>query len=209
MKNTGAENSREERQGCDMKKVKIGIIVLVCIGVVVGAYYYITDKSSAKSEENVQLTEVQEVITKDLEKNYPATPREVVKLYNRIITCFYNEQYTDEELLELGDQARLLFDKELLDNNPRNDYFDSLKADIEDYHEKQKTIASSAVDSSNDVEYRTVDGDECAYVEASYFIKEGSAYSRTYQMYVLRKDTDGNWKILVFYQVDGNATDEE
>ena len=87
--------------------------------------------------------------------------------------------------------------------------FKNLKEDISEYHDKSKTIASSAVDSSNDVEYKEVDGDDCAYVKASYFIKEGNAYSRTYQMYVLRKDADGNWKILVFYQVNGDSSDDE
>ena len=126
-----------------------------------------------------------------------------------IITCFYNDEYTDDELYDLGDQARKLFDDELLENNPRNEYFKNLKEDISEYHDKSKTIASSAVDSSNDVEYKEVDGDDCAYVKASYFIKEGNAYSRTYQMYVLRKDADGNWKILVFYQVNGDSSDDE
>ena len=108
-----------------------------------------------------------------------------------------------------GKSVELLFDDELLENNPRDEYFKNLKEDISEYHDKNKTIASSAVDSSNDVEYKEVDGDDCAYVKASYFIKEGSAYSRTYQMYVLRKDADGNWKILVFYQVNGDSSDDE
>ena len=115
----------------------------------------------------------------------------------------------DRDLYDLGDQARKLFDDELLENNPRDEYFKNLKEDISEYHDKNKTIASSAVDSSNDVEYKEVDGDDCAYVKASYFIKEGNAYSRTYQMYVLRKDADGNWKILVFYQVNGDSSDDE
>lgn len=191
-----------------MKNAKIAVVIVICVGLVLGAYYYLINKNSTKTEENVKLTEVQEIITKDLNKNYPATPREVIKLYNRIITCFYNDKYSEDELYDLGDQARILFDDELLENNPRDEYFKSLKEDIEDYKDKQKTIASSAVDSSNDVVYKTVDGDECAYVKASYFIKEENSYSRTYQMYVLRKDADGNWKILVFYQVDGNSSDE-
>lgn len=28
-------------------------------------------------------------------------------------------------------------------------------------------------------------------------------------MYVLRKDADGNWKILVFYQVNGDSSDDD
>ena len=57
--------------------------------------------------------------------------------------------------------------------------------------------------------YKTVDGDKCAYVTASYFIKGDDNYSKTYQEYVLRKDEDGNWKILVFYQVEGDSSDEQ
>lgn len=192
-----------------MKKNVIRIVVaVVLIGVIVGGYYYFTDQKRTSVEEFVELTEVQEVITKDLDANYPATPREVVKFYNRIISCFYNENYTEDELYDLGDQARKLFDEELLGNNPRDDYFSALKEDIEDYHDRKKTIVSSTVCNSNDVKLQTVDGDECAYVTSSYFIAEGKSYSRTYQMYVLRKDEDGNWKILVFYQIEGDSSDE-
>lgn len=193
-----------------MKKNVIRVVgSVVLITLVVGIYYYFTIQKRTTAEEVVELTEVQQIITKDLEKNYPATPREVVKLYNRIINCFYNETYTDEELYDLGDQARVLFDEELLENNPREAYFSDLKADIEDYRENSRTIRSSTVCDSNDVNYQTVDGDECAYVTSSYFVNENKKYSRTHQMYVLRKDKDGNWKILVFYQIEGESADGE
>lgn len=184
------------------------IAALVIIGLIVGLYYYFSVHKRASVEDAVELTEVQKVITKDLDTNYPATPREVVKYYNRIIECFYNETYTDDELYDLGDQARKLFDEELLENNPREDYFDALKAEIEDYRERSKTIRSSSVCDSNDVEFQTVDGRECAYVQASYFTNENNSYDRTYQMYVLRKDDEGKWKILVFYKVEGDSSDE-
>ena len=184
------------------------ILALVVIGLVVGVFNYFTVQRRASVEDAVELTEVQKVITKDLDANYPATPREVVKYYNRIVKCFYNETYTEDELYELGDQARKLFDEELLENNPRESYFDALKADIEDYRERSKTIRSSSVCDSNDVEFQTVDGRECAYVEASYFTNENKDYARTYQMYVLRKDDEGKWKILVFYKVEGDPSDE-
>lgn len=191
-----------------MKKVRSAVIIILCVVAVLGGYSFLSAKNKV-TEENVELTEVQEVITKEVEKNYPTTPREVVKLYNRIITCFYNEKYTDDELYALGDKARLLFDEELLENNPRDTYFADLKTDIAEYQKIGKTIVSSAVDGSNDVVYKKVDGDECAYVEASYFLKEKTGYSRTYQMYVLRKDADGNWKILGFYLVDGKTSNDE
>ena len=47
-----------------------------------------------------------------------------------------------------------------------------------------------------------------AYVRASYFMKEGNSYSKTYQDYVLRQDEKGCWKILTFYKVEA-GTDTE
>lgn len=184
------------------------ILALVVIVLIVGAYYYFSVHERASVEDAVELTEVQKIITKNLDTNYPATPREVVKYYNRIMKCFYNETYTDDELYDLGDQARKLLDEELLENNPRDDYFSALIEDIEDYHERSKTIRSSSVCDSNDVEYQTVDGYECAYVQASYFTNENGSYDRTYQMYVLRKDDDGKWKILVYYKIEGDSSNE-
>lgn len=190
------------------KKARVTVLSVICIAAVLGGYLYLTLHRRASVEDAADLTKIQEIITKNLDQQYPATPREVVKLYNRIITCYYDEEYTQDELYDLGDQARKLFDAELLDNNPRDQYFEDLQNEIKDYKERSKTIVSSTVSKSNDVKYETVDGDECAYVTSSYFIQEKKSYSRTYQMYVLRKDEDGNWKILVFYKVEGDSSDE-
>lgn len=184
------------------------VIAVVCVGLIVGLYYYFTNYKRGSVEDMVELNEVQKIITYNLDSDYPATPRETVKLYNRIITCFYNETYTDKELEQLADQARKLFDEELIANNPRDEYLRALKADIEEYHEKSRTITNSSVCKSNEVNYQTVDGAECAYVSSTYFINEKKKYSRTNQMYVLRKDADGHWKILVFYQIEGDSSDE-
>lgn len=94
-------------------------------------------------EDTVELTEIQKLITKNLDTNYPATPREVVKYYNRILECFYDDTYTDDELESLADQARKLLDDELLENNPRDQYLSDLKADIEDYHNNQKRFVAA------------------------------------------------------------------
>lgn len=190
------------------KSTRTTIIVIACIAVVLCLYYSLSNRADTQTED-VELTEVQDIVTRDLDDNYPATPREVIKFYNRIVTCFYNEEYTDDELYDLGDTARKLFDDELLENNPRDEYFESLKESIADYRDSSRTIVSTSVQDSDDVTYKTVDGESCAYVRASYFMKAGDVYTRTYQMYVLRKDDDGNWKILVFYQVDGDSSDDD
>ena len=44
------------------------------------------------------MSEVDKIISRDFKDKYPTTPREVVKWYNRIITAYYKEEYSDEEL---------------------------------------------------------------------------------------------------------------
>lgn len=192
-----------------MKKSRIVIIVVLCVGILVGGYTYWLNNNSDSSSENVELTKVQQLITKDLETNYPKTPREVIKMYSEIISCFYNEEYTEKELEALVDQTLLLMDEELAANNPKAEYFKAVKEEILEYESAERTIVSYTLPSSNEVQYRTVDDRECAYVETSYFIKEKSSYEKTYQTYVVRKDTDGQWKILVFYKTEGETSDEQ
>lgn len=190
-----------------MKRTRIIIIVVVCVTLLVGGYAYWMNRNSNASSENVELTKVQQLITKDLSKNYPATPREVVKIYNEIITCFYSEEYTEAELEALVDMTLLLMDEELAANNPKEDYLKKVKAEIAAYELAERTIVSYTLASSNDVEFGTIDGRESASVQTSYFIKEKTSYSKTYQMYLLRKDADGEWKILGFEKVEGDTSD--
>ena len=192
-----------------MKKSRMIMIVVICVALLVGGFAFWSYRNGNASSEDVELTKVQQLITKDLEKNYPQTPREVVKTYNEIITCFYNEEYTDAELEKLVDMTLLLMDEELAANNPKQQYLKDVKSDIAEFEEAERTIISYTLPSSNDVEYRTVDNRECAYVETSYFMKVKNSYEKTYQTYVVRKDEDGNWKILVFYKTEGDTSDGE
>lgn len=187
------------------KALRVVVSIAICVGLVCGYYYYLLHRNENKTEETTeQTTEVEKIIQKDFEKNYPKTPREVVKWYNRIITAFYGEEYTDDELEDMADQVRMLMDDELLSYNPRDTYIKNLKADIEDYKTRKKTIVQSSVSDSNDITYATVQGDYCAYVDAYYFSREASDYSRTYEEFVLRKDDDGHWKILTFRLMEGD-----
>lgn len=192
-----------------MKKVGIIVTALACVGLVCGIFYFVYQKNQPSADGNTELTEVQKLIAKDLDTKYPATPREVVKLYNRIVECFYSRNYTDEELDKLADQMLYLFDDELAANNPKNTYIDSVKADADAYEKESKTISQVSVCDSNDILYKTVDGDDVAYVNVSYFIKEDKNYVKTYQTFVLRKDKDERWKILVFYQTEDPNAEED
>ena len=190
------------------KAIRIGLMVILSVCIVVGYYYYLSHKNDDKSSESTkELTEVEKIVNRDFEDKYPSTPREVVKWYNRIITAYYAEEYSDKELEKMAGQAQKLMDDELLKYNPKEQYLASLKQDIDNYHERQKKIVQSSVCDSDDITYATVKGSNCAYVNAYYFAKEGSNYSRTYQEFVLRKDKEGHWKILTFRLAEGEQDD--
>lgn len=182
-----------------MKKnsLKTVIIVIVCAGLCLGYYYYLTQRDNGKEKE---MTEVEMIISKDLDSSYPQTAREVVKFYNRILKCYYSQEYTQEQLEKMAEQARLLMDEELKEINPQDMYLEAVKEDISSYQKEKKVISSISMDGADDVEEKTVKGRDCAYVDVTYYLKGEEGSSRARQTYILRKDDNGKWKILGFYQ---------
>ena len=148
------------------------------------------------------------------EENYPASPRAVVNLYSRFLTAMYNEDYTDEQFDDLIMNMRKLMDDELLANNPEDQYRQSMKADAQKYKENKWTLVNYTMPDSDEVIYKEVQEKECAILTASYFIKQNTAYAKTFQNYMLRKDDEGKWKILSYAlksteEVDANGEEIE
>lgn len=195
-----------------MKKVKYAIIGIACICAICAGFFFFSQNNV---ENEKDLTEIEKVIVKDLNNNYPKTPREVVKFYNRIVKCYYGDNPTEEQLNDLVDQMMLIMDEDLLLVNARDVYYNSVVGDIAQYKTEKKQLVSTDVCSSNDVKYVTDDKngeaekDELAYVDASYFINTDGKFAYTYQQFVLRLDDDGCWKILTFYQIEGEDSDDK
>lgn len=191
-----------------MKHLKTIIIGVLFAALILGYYYYLSTRDNS-SDDNKEQTAVEKVTDLDLETKYPNTPRKVVEVFNEILCCYYNEEYSEKEFQKMASQQRLLLDAELLENNPEQQFLVSTRADINEYKEKGRTISSYAICGTDDVIYKTVDGRECAYVTCSYFIKDGKeGFENTYQCYVLRKDDEGQWKILVYYLIEGETDSE-
>lgn len=186
-----------------MKKKIVGkkgmIIFAVLLLLIVGYFYYLSNRPVSQPEEAVSeievMTATQQVLARDLSVNYPPTPREVVKYYSEITQCFYNEELTDDDIYALGMKARELFDDELAANQTEADYIDSLKFDIQDFRSKNRTIASYEPSSSLDVETFSEDGYEWARLYCNYGVKQNEILYNSNMVYVLRKDEDGHYKI--------------
>lgn len=187
------------------------IMLVIVIAVAIGFWKIMENKrGQAQEEEFVQSDnkEVNAIMKKDFDVNYPSTPREVLKNYNRIVTCVYNHYLSDEEVKALAEQMRKLFDDELLAANPLNEQLEDLKADIDEYHKAKKIISNYVIDKDSSIAEKKVDGKECASVMVSYLINEGKGYTKTYQKFLLRKDENKKWKILG-WKLSGNEESKE
>lgn len=101
-----------------MKGSKIAktVVIAVVLAVIILVYYYSLGHRAKRQEveEAIAATVVQSILMRDLEHNYPPTPKEVVKYYAEITECFYNETYSDEELVQLAGKIQMLYDAELV-----------------------------------------------------------------------------------------------
>ena len=198
------KNTKAKERGTGMgKKAKPIILILVMALLVGGFYFYLSNKVKTASEDDA-VTAVQDVLLKNLEKNYPPTPKEVVKYYSEI-SNLYNEEYTDEQLAQMADKLLAIYDDELVANNPREEYIENIKKDVQKFKDDSFTISTFTPSQSTDVVYYTTAGRECAEIYCNYTIRSGSKYSTSQQRFILRKDIETqHWKILGF---DGGAVE--
>lgn len=160
------------------------------------AYYLMNVKAEkSKPEDYVQLTKVQEVLSRNLETNYPQTPKEVIKYYSEITKCFYDEKYTDDELYDLAMKAMDLYDHDLAANKTEEEYLRDLKSEIQSFKNNKYSISSYNTSSSTDVYYFTDDGFDFARLYCTYNVRMGTVIQPIEEIFLLRKNLEGHWKI--------------
>ena len=187
---------------------RILIVFVVLAIAIVGLFFYVSNRNKAIEDGKMQqMTPVQEILSRNLDTNYPPTPKEVLKLYSEITRCFYSEVYTDEELTKLALFARRLFDDELVANQTEEDYLSALRFDIDTWKKDNRVISSYSVSSSTDVQEYSYGGREWAQLYCIYSIRMGTNVAPVQEHFIMRKDEKGHWKILGWELVepgDGN-----
>lgn len=176
----------------------IGTLCLVVV-VVLGVFLALNlrEDDSIFSKNDKPNTEAQAILAKDVDRNYPATVREVVRLFSRISRCYHNEVITEEEFKGLVEMQRKLFDEEFLKNNPLETFTNNLTAEIDSAKAKEYQMVTWRVQKQSSVETWQDGENHFSSIIASYTMNtKGEGYTRTFEEFLLREDEDGRWKIV-------------
>lgn len=179
-----------------MKKTttRVTIVAILLVAAVVGYYAYLSNQAK-ESRRDATLSAVQSVLSRNLETDYPKTVKEVIKYYNEIMKCYYNEECTEEEIKALGMQARGLYDEELLEENEVTAYMQRLYDEITNFKSNQRKITSISLAGNTSVDYFDQDGYSFARIQCIYNVSEGGVTTGSIERYLLRRDENRRWKI--------------
>lgn len=173
------------------------IFLSVFAVLIVGLFFYLSNRTKEVAETGTRMmTDVEAVLSRNLETNYPSTPKEVLKYYSEITRCFYSEEYSQEELEKMAKKSRELFDAELLFNQTDEQYLHALQEDIAKYKEDGKVISSYSVSSSTDVQEYSYGGFEWAQLYCIYNIRIKTQIAPVQERFLMRKDDKNHWKIV-------------
>ncbi len=176
------------------KGVRGMLVFLVLLAMLAGYYFYLSNKAEKDGEETAT-TKTQEVLLRDLSRNYPASPKEVLRYYSEVLQCMYNEEYSEKELEQLAERAMEICDEDLV-SFQSEEYVKRLQEDVQAYKSQGVQISSYKTSNSTDVEYFSKDGRECASLFCTYTLRMGTNLQTIEEVFILRKDEEGHWKIF-------------
>lgn len=173
----------------------LGVVVFVVLGVFLALNLKEDDSIFFKKDK--PNTEAQNILAKDIDRNYPATVREVVRLYSRISQCYHNQEISEEEFKALIEMQRKLFDVEFLDNNSLETFTNNLAAEIDAAKAKENRMAAYRVQKQSSVITWQDEENHFSSIIACYTMSaKGELPTRTYEEFLLREDEKGRWKIV-------------
>ncbi|SFL13692.1 hypothetical protein SAMN05216390_11193 [Lachnospiraceae bacterium KH1T2] len=184
-------------------KTKVVLVFVIIVIAAVAIFYYFINRP--KSDENMTvLSKTQAVVQRDLSIEYPKSPRAVVKYYAELSQCMYDTGNTEKDISDLAVQSRKLLDDELVAQQTSDQYLADLKSTIKKFADEKRRIVSFTISSTTDVDYATVDDGELASLYCIYTLQKGTLNYSDKEQYILRKDSEGHWKILGWQSAGGN-----
>ncbi len=186
----------------EKKKSGIGgtiVLVLLIAAVIIGIYMSVTrKKNTLPIEAEGDTSEVATLISRDIDKNYPSTVREVMKLYCRITQTLYSEDLSDDQIDKLIDQIRELYSDDLLkaEGNDKVTMLGLARGEIKHYRSNKMSIQSYNIEEAGEVKYYRNETPQRAVINLYFTIKQDKEFVRAYEEFVLVQDKDSRWKIL-------------
>ena len=190
------------------KKIGKPLIFTLTALAVIGLFYFFSRREIDNNEKIAADNEITKIISRDLELNYPSTPKSVVALYSDIISVLYKEDCSEDQVEALAKQARGLFDEELLQLNEYEGYMDRLEAELKLYEDADRYISGYEIEDGYNIEYIKTKDDSYARVAVKYYVREGKDIKNVYEEYTLREDEEGNWKILYWELTDASSMEK-
>lgn len=197
----------KDKANARSKKNLLIFLIFLCIAVAgaLAIYYRFMVRQQKKAATNTATTELERLIAKDLELGYPETPAEVMKLWGRLNLCIYNtEGVEDTEYESLLKQLRVLYSKDLLEQNEEGAHIAKLKEEVAEFQDEKKKMSNFTTDTGMSVKYKTIHDRDCAYARVSFFVNQKGKYVKTYVYFILVKEDD-KWKILGFKEASEAA----
>lgn len=190
------------------KKIGKPLIFTLTALAVIGLFYFFSRREIDNNEKIAADNVITKLISRDLELNYPSTPKSVVALYSDIISVLYKEDCSEDQVEALAKQARGLFDEELLQLNEYEGYMDRLEAELKLYEDADRYISGYEIEDGYNIEYIKTKDDSYARVAVKYYVREGKDIKNVYEEYTLREDEEGNWKILYWELTDASSMEK-
>ena len=185
--------------------VKRIVILILLAAVVVGGFAMLAFRNKPDTATPNTLTPVEEVLSRNLDNNYPTTPKEVLKYYSEITRCFYSENYTPEQLAQMAQQSRRLLDDQLRAQQNDEDYLNDLKTSIDIFKSQDRHISSYSISGATDIDYYRYEGADWAKAFCLFTVRDGKRMVATQEEFLLRKDPKGHWKIFGWRVYDDDA----
>jgi len=192
------------------KGTKGALILIILVVLVVSYYYHLSNSTSSdKKGEEIKISAAADIMMKNYSASYPPTPKEVVKEYLQISKVLHNEELTDEEITAVGLKIQELYDDEFIANKSQDDYLRDLKSEIAAFRNNNYVITNYYTSASTEVVYGVVDGYEFAKLYASYSIRVGGKSQILQEIFLLRKDNNGRWKIYGWQPIEEDESENE
>ncbi len=192
-----------------LSKIKKPLIITLLAVLVISYYIYLSRRDVNNDDKMASNSKAAELISRDMDNNYPDTPRAVLGYFMDIQKVWYKEDISDDELVGLVQHARELFDSELLAANEYEAYLERLKSEISTYKENGRYISEYVIEEGYNIEFKSFNGQSYAFVDVKYFVIEGKNLKTVYEEYTLREDSDSHWKILYWKLTDGTRMEEQ